>query len=93
MPVLSSIGAGIGHAVGRGITCTRGPVRTPAEEGRHHTRLGVRLQMGARRIIEEPLHLVVLVVLPRVVLGSHLRVAQRDLPQHDPQSRRRARMH
>ena len=39
--------------------------------------------MCARRLIEEPFETVVLVVAPGVVLGTHLRVAERDLPHHD----------
>ena len=42
--------------------------------------------MRTGRVVEEPLHLVVLVVVRRVVLRSHLRVAERHLPQHDPKS-------
>ena len=39
--------------------------------------------MGASRVVEQPLHAVVLVVVPGVVLGLHFRVAEWDLPEDE----------
>ena len=46
-----------------------------AEEERHDSRIPIRRQVGAARIVQQPLRTVVLVVPGGVVLRSHLRVA------------------
>ena len=40
--------------------------------------------MGAAWVVQQPFDAIVLVVTPGVVLGQHLRVAERDLPEDDP---------
>src|SRR5207245_3580204 len=59
------------------------PVERLTEEEGDDTGAYVRAEVRASGIVEQPLDLVVLVVTPRVVHRTHLRVPERDLPHDD----------
>src|SRR5204862_5249452 len=65
----------------RGIAEARRNIGATTEQERHDTCLQVTVQVGATRVLEQPLDLVVLVMLPGIVLGAHARVAHGNLPE------------
>ena len=66
-----------------GVAGASHPVRSPPEHEPNHAGLQVIVEMRAAWIVEDPLDMVVLIVVPGVVFRSHSRVAKRNLPDDD----------